>query len=256
MQTFFNQVAIVTQATINHFDLTPEEQTLLEAQSHRRYLDIKDQGWSSDKIILDHDRQTEHDDFDTESTVYFMVRKNDGSLFGFVRINPYPYMLEKPDFAGKFQSTSENPKLVAFIENRDDLVHDSRVWEGSRAHFDLSPPKEERRLAITALTLAKAEFMRIAGINEYIGMMAKVFWKSVFEKNGWTVEPLGQEVRFSDKSLSQAARYWMDEESYRAVRRQLGLQDDQFLLQPSDDGAITQEQLRANPFSALGLHNI
>jgi len=206
-------IDVVTMRNVQDFDLTPDGENLIMAQHRLRYREIRDMNW--DAPIFDDSAQTEHDDFDNLTATYLIKRDDNGNVIGVDRLTPtsMPYMILKSRFRNA-------------VFNKYAIPQSDKVYESTRLVFDLRENvigKEARRRGLMELLLAKAEFLRHQGASNFIGMTIDHFWKSVFEKHGWEVTPMSEELTFPDESKSRICMYRMPEKNYERLKASIGI---------------------------------
>lgn len=136
--------------------------------------------------------QREFDRYDTYATNYIVYRDKDNNVLGTSRKAPttMPYMIEE---------------IWPFLVN-EVLPKSDNVWESSRFCVDKNVPHEKRKEIVTHLVAAGQLFGLKNDIEYFVGVMHPAIWRSVFIKNGWCVEPLGDVHTLSDGSKVLAAK--------------------------------------------------
>ncbi|WP_142847136.1 acyl-homoserine-lactone synthase [Telmatospirillum sp. J64-1] len=124
-------------------------------------------------------RGMEYDQFDTPAAQYLVWRDEQGNALGVARLAPTnrSYMLRELW-----------PEMVTAIP----LPCSDKVWEGTRFGVEKSLPTEIRKSIVQALVLGYLEFGVSAGIEQIIGVMPKLIWRSVFQSHGVPVQFLGE----------------------------------------------------------------
>lgn len=147
----------------------------------------------------------EYDQFDTPAAQYFVWRDDHGQARGVARLAPTTvnYMLSEvwPD------------KVTEM-----DLPHTENVWEGTRFGVDRDLSAAERSRVVKELVCAYMEYAAMHRIDDIIGVMPVGIWRAVFQRNGWTSEPIGPAWR-ADGIDIQAARLPVTLETQQSVRK-------------------------------------
>ena len=134
----------------------------------------------------------EFDRYDTYATNYIIYRDKDNNVLGTSRKAPttMPYMIEE---------------IWPFLVNGS-LPKADNVWESSRFCVDKNIPHEKRKEVVTHLVAAGQLFGLKNDIEYFVGVMHPAIWRSVFIKNGWPVEALGDVHTLDDGSKVLAAK--------------------------------------------------
>lgn len=145
----------------------------------------------------------EFDRYDTYGTNYIVYRDKDNNAQGTIRKAPttLPYMIEE---------------LWPFLVNGD-LPKSDEIWESSRMCVDKKLPVQKRKEIIAHLVAASCQFGLKNDIESYIGVMHPAIWRSVFIKNGWTAEPLGDVHVLDDGSKVLAGRLRISEKIMQQI---------------------------------------
>jgi N-acyl-L-homoserine lactone synthetase len=134
----------------------------------------------------------EFDRYDTYATNYIIYRDENDNVLGTSRKAPttMPYMIEEIW-----------PYLI-----KGKLPKSDRVWESSRFCIDKNTPHEKRKDILVHLVAAGQRFGIINDVDYFVGVMHPAIWRSVFIKNGWPVEALGDVHILEDGSKVLAAK--------------------------------------------------
>lgn len=134
----------------------------------------------------------EFDRYDTYATNYIIYRDKDNNVLGTSRKAPttMPYMIEE---------------IWPFLVNGS-LPKADNVWESSRFCVDKNVPHEKRKEIVTHLVAAGQLFGLKNDIEYFVGVMHPAIWRSVFIKNGWPIEALGDVHTLNDGSKVLAAK--------------------------------------------------
>lgn len=134
----------------------------------------------------------EFDRYDTYATNYIIYRDKDNNVLGTSRKAPttMPYMIEE---------------IWPFLVNGS-LPKADNVWESSRFCVDKNVQHEKRKEIVTHLVAAGQLFGLKNDIEYFVGVMHPAIWRSVFIKNGWAVEALGDVYTLDDGSKVLAAK--------------------------------------------------
>jgi N-acyl-L-homoserine lactone synthetase len=134
----------------------------------------------------------EFDRYDTYATNYIVYRDNENNVLGTSRKAPttMPYMIEEIW-----------PYLI-----KGDLPKSDTVWESSRFCVDKNIPHEKRLEVLINLVAAGQLFGLKNDIEYFVGVMHPAIWRSVFIKNGWPIEALGDVHTLEDGSKVVAAK--------------------------------------------------
>lgn len=148
---------------------------------------IERQNW---KLPVKND--LEYDDFDNPATTYLVWRDRQNIARGLARLYPTdrPFMIEK-SFADK---VSYQP-----------VPRGNGVLEGSRFCIDKAMDSTARKQIARELVLSYLEYGVHHHTTQIIGIMYPVYWRSLFAKNGWDPEWLGDEFETSEGMKARVA---------------------------------------------------
>jgi acyl-homoserine lactone synthase len=147
---------------------------------HRHQLFAEHMGWSA----LQSGDGLDIDEFDTKTTVYFLVLDEAGRLRGSDRLNPSwrPHMLTHlfPEYA------------------QEEIPAGPTIWEWSR-HAPGHPewPESLNRRVRLLSSIALLEFAASRGIEAYTGIL-ETRQLPVARKVGWNPQPLGEPVDYGE----------------------------------------------------------
>jgi N-acyl-L-homoserine lactone synthetase len=135
---------------------------------------------------------SEFDRYDTYATNYIVYRDKNNKVLGTSRKSPttLPYMIEE---------------IWPFLIKRK-LPKSENIWESSRFCVDKKLPHEMRKEVLINLIAAGQLFGINNNIEYFVGVMHPAIWRSVFIKNGWSVEALGDVHTLNDGSKVMAAK--------------------------------------------------
>jgi N-acyl-L-homoserine lactone synthetase len=146
------------------------------------------------KVFTDGQRYTtpvwdgmEHDELDTPSAVYFVRYGESGSVLGMIRLNPTKYT----NFEGSMINNSFRKTVDGPVPHGEEILEATRIGVAP----ELSANPELRNQVVSELVLATLEYAVIRGADYMIGIMPPGFWKSVYEKRDWPMEPLGTQTQ-------------------------------------------------------------
>lgn len=134
----------------------------------------------------------EFDRYDTYATNYIIYRDKNNNVLGTSRKAPtsMPYMIEE---------------IWPFLINGE-LPKSDTIWESSRFCVDKNISHEARKEVVTHLVAAGQLFGLKNDIEYFVGVMHPAIWRSVFIKNGWPIEPLGDVHTLDDGSKVLAGK--------------------------------------------------
>lgn len=134
----------------------------------------------------------EFDRYDTYATNYIIYRDKDNNVLGTSRKAPttMPYMIQE---------------IWPFLVNGS-LPKSDNIWESSRFCVDKNLSHETRKEVVTHLVAAGQLFGLKNDIEYFVGVMHPAIWRSVFIKNGWPIEPLGDVHTLDDGSKVLAGK--------------------------------------------------
>ena len=166
---------------------------------------IKRQNWEVPFV-----RNLEYDQYDNPSTVYLIWRDSKNIARGVSRLcrTDRPFML-KDHFM--------------HLVHHGELPEDEDVLEGSRFCIDNSLPIKQRKRIAHELILAYLEYGLANSIKEIIGVMYPIYWKNLFEKNGWKPKWIGDLHKTPDGKKSRAAILPISSELLANVRKHTGI---------------------------------
>ncbi len=164
----------ISTSTSHHF---PEN--LLVAQHQLCYREvIEKENWGNIYIM----NGMEFDRYDNLATEYYIARDPHKNVVGVCRSYPttIPYMLSEA-FQFLFKTT---------------IPANASILEASRLVLDRTLlTKEQRQPVIDQLMLAYMERGLQRGIDAYVGFMLPKIWESTYQRVGWDVEWLGDEIQ-------------------------------------------------------------
>ena len=120
----------------------------------------------------------EYDQYDTPATAYLIYHEEDAVL-GVNRLTPTTQCCMLKDLS---------PDLV----DDKSLLEDPLVWEGTRYCISKEVEPDKRKQIIHEMAVAYLEFGLSMGLKKIIGMMPTYIIRSVFERPGIEMEPLGK----------------------------------------------------------------
>ena len=132
----------------------------------------------------------EFDRYDTYGTQYLVYRDENDNVLGTSRKAPtsLPYMIEE---------------IWPFLINGK-LPKSDKIWESSRFCVDKNLPADHRKKIVTQLVAAGQDFGLKNDVDYFVGVMHPAIWRSVFIKNGWAVEALGDCLLYTSPSPRDA----------------------------------------------------
>jgi acyl homoserine lactone synthase len=166
---------------------------------------VKRQAWNVPTI-----RNMEYDQYDNPAATYLVWRDKSGRARGSSRLYPTdrPYMLQEVF-----------PHLVSRVA----MPKSAQIWEGSRFCVDESLAPELRQRIIQELVIGYLEFGLAQGISHMIGVMYPVYFRSIFIKNGWEVEWLGEAARSEEGHKIVAGSATVSRAALQRVRQATGI---------------------------------
>lgn len=175
-------------------------------QSKLRYRSIIErQGWEVPQF-----KDMEYDSYDNPATIYLVWRNDEGLCQGVSRLYPTdrPFMLSE-----------------AFPYMVDDIKKISQydIWEGSRFCIDKNAPLNIRKQIANEIIQAYLECGLNAGIQKIVGVMFPVYWKNLFENNGWKPNWIGEATKSSEGKTIRAAELEVSEEVLEKVKEHTGI---------------------------------
>jgi N-acyl-L-homoserine lactone synthetase len=191
----------VTVDTVHHFP-----GNLIAAQARLRHASIVErQAWEIPTI-----RGMEFDQYDNLASVYLVWANEQGIVHGMSRLYPttLPYMLEQ---------------VFSHLITERPLPKSPRIYEGSRFCISKDLPKEQRKRIAAEIVLGYLEYGLSHGIEEFIGVMFPIYWRNLFEINGWPITPFGPVVRLPEGHKVMAGGVKVSAEDLANVRRVTGI---------------------------------
>jgi len=154
----------------------------------------------------------EFDEYDNLSTQYIVYTEDNKTVLGLSRFTPIETGCMLQDHF---------PELV------DDhtLFSRSNIWEGTRCTIDSRLPAELRRRICIELACGYVEFGLHVGADRIIGVMPTLILRSVFERNGITLDRLGNPQMIGDHKKVQAAAINISPHHLENVERLHGVSD-------------------------------
>lgn len=158
----------------------------------------------------------EFDEYDNLSTQYIVYTDDDKTVLGLSRFTPIETgcMLREhfPEFVDD-HSIFEKPN----------------IWEGTRCTIDSRLPPDIRRKIGIELACGYVEFGLHVQADQIIGMMPTLILKSVFERNGISLDRLGQAQpvgahrKIQAASINVSTKHLENVERLHGVSNVLGL---------------------------------
>lgn len=178
----------------------------IAAQHQLRYrMIIERQNWDVPVI-----RNLEYDQYDNPSTIYLIWRDHAGIARGMSRLYPTDrtFMLQEC-----FSHT------VQYV----DMPRGADILEGSRFCIDNTLPVELRKRIAHEIILAYLEYGLSNHITKIIGIMYPVYWRNLFEKNGWPTVWIGDCVQTPDGKKSRSATLEVSHNVLKNVQLNTGI---------------------------------
>ena len=191
----------VTIDTIHHFS-----GNLVAAQARLRHTSIvQRQAWDMPTT-----RGMEFDQYDNLASIYLVWADKRGVAHGVSRLYPttLPYMLEQ---------------VFGDLVTKHPLPKSETSLEGSRFCINKDLPREERKRIAAEIVLGYLEYGLAQNIKEIIGVMFPIYWRNLFEMNGWPISPLGPVMRLPDGHKVMAGGVTISAENLANVRRVTGI---------------------------------
>jgi len=178
---------------------------LLISQHKLRYQAIIErQDWDVPSI-----EAMEYDQFDNLASVYIVSSDHKGIARGTARLCPTtrPYMLKE---------------VFSHLVNGDLPTRDD-VLEGSRFCVDNTLPLGQRKRVQQELVYGYLEYALANRCTSILGVMHPAYWRGLFARNGWPVEPLGDIHKVPDGKDALAGRLNITSETLRRVQQATGI---------------------------------
>ncbi len=179
------------------------------AGQHRlRYASIvQRQEWDVPAI-----RAMEYDGYDTPATTYLVWRDPQYKVRGCSRLCPTdrPFMLKD---------------VFADMVTYQTLPEGQEVWEGSRFCIDKNLDRPTRERIAKEIVVAYLEHGLACGVTQILGVMYPVYWRNLFEKNGWQPRWIGEVQNTPDGKKSRAAILELSEAVLARVRENTGIHE-------------------------------
>lgn len=192
------------------------------AEQHRlRYRSIIErQNW--DLPIIG---QMEYDQYDNPSAVYLIWRDDNMIARGLSRLYPTdrPFML-KDSFS--------------YMVNYRDIPTGSKVMEGSRFCIDKDLDLVTRKRIAQEIVLSYLEYGVRYGLNKIIGIMYPVYWRNLFENNGWKPTWIGDVEKTAEGRKTRAAILPISAEILAKVRETTGIYEDVTIFKSTNEAYI------------------
>jgi len=153
-------------------------------------------------------RGMEYDCYDTPAACYLVYHEGD-SVLGVNRLTPTTHGCMLGDLA---------PQLV----DDKSLLCDPLVWEGTRYCIRKDVMPDLRQEIIHKMAAAYLEFGIAMGLRKIIGMMPTFIIRSVFERPGIEMEPLG-ETTLIDRHRIRAVAIPVEKKQLENVRAKTGI---------------------------------
>ncbi len=178
----------------------------LSSQYELRYKSfIKRQAWG-----LSEWEGMEYDIYDNPATTYLVWQDKNGTVRGTSRLIPTnrPYMIKDlwPESVDKIK-----------------LPNSSKIWEGSRFCVDSQICNSLRELIIKEIVCAYLEYAISHEIKAIIGMMPIGIWRSVFIKNGWSIDFLGKNKPYGGGRKNIAGMLHISKKTLQNVRNKTNI---------------------------------
>lgn len=134
----------------------------------------------------------EFDEYDTLAAIYLVWSEDGKTALGCSRLTPLSYgCMLKEHFPGLVDDHS--------------VFSEQNIWEGTRFCIDNRLPPEKRRRVLQDIAVAYLELGVFCQIPRIIGLMPTLILRSVFERNGIRLTPLGQVTQIGEHSKIQAS---------------------------------------------------
>ena len=198
---------------ISHLNLS-EHADLYLGQFKLRYQEfIERQGYDVKTL-----HSMEFDEYDTLASVYLVYSENGRDVLGVSRLTPTDKGCMLADHW---------PDLV---ENKT-LLNAPDIWEGTRFCIDSRLPSDKRLEILRHISVGYVEAALHLGIERIIGLMPTLILRTVFERNGITLDRLGAPYAVGEHSRIQAASIEVSLEQYDNACRRTGISSPLGLLQ-------------------------
>lgn len=152
----------------------------------------------------------EFDEYDTLASVYLVYTEDDKNVLGVSRLTPTHLGCMLADHW---------PDLV----EDHSLLHDPKVWEGTRFCIDKNLPAGQRRAICHKLACAYVEFGLANEIRKIVGLMPTLILRSVFERSGVSLDRLGPVQEIGAHARIQAAAIDINRDQLRNVNATTGI---------------------------------
>ena len=169
-------------------------------------------------------RSMEYDQYDNPATVYLIWRDDTLVTRGVCRLCSTKYGSMLADHLGEL------------VNNVNNIPHGDDVLEGSRFCIDKKLSPETRTRISQEIVIAYLEYGLAHGIKKIIGAMYPVYWRNLFEKNGWEPVWIGEPTKTDDGKKSLAAVLPLNKQILANVRKITGIHE-----QVISYGVISQE---------------
>ncbi len=179
---------------------------LLAGQHRLRYDSIiSRQNWN-----VPHIEGMEYDQYDNPATTYLVWKDKNHIVRGVSRLYPTdrPFMLHD---------------VFSHMVTYQPLPVGKDILEGSRFCIDKNVAPDLRKIIIQELVVAYLEYGLSQNVTQILGVMYPVYWRNIFEKNGWQPSWLGDEFITPDGKKSRAASLPLSEAVLKQVRECTGI---------------------------------
>jgi N-acyl-L-homoserine lactone synthetase len=161
----------------------------------------------------------EFDEYDTLASVYLVYSEDGKRVLGCSRLTPIDLGCMLQDH---FPHLVEDHSVFSL----------PRTWEGTRFCIDSELPAEKRLNILRQISVGYVELAVYQGIDRIIGLMPTLILRSVFERNGITLERLGAPVAIGDHSKIQAASIEVSPDQYARACACTGIEAPLGLVRP------------------------
>lgn len=152
----------------------------------------------------------EFDEYDNLSTQYIVYTEDNKNVLGLSRFTPIETGCMLKDHF---------PELVG----DHSIFSNSNIWEGTRCTIDSRLPAELRRKICIELACGYVEFGLLVGADKIIGVMPTLILRSVFERNGISLDRLGEPHVIGSHKKVQAASIRISQHHLENVERLHGV---------------------------------
>lgn len=160
----------------------------------------------------------EFDEYDTLASIYLVYSEDGKRVLGCSRLTPIDLGCMLKDHF---------PHLV-----EDHAIFTrQKTWEGTRFCIDSRLPSDKRLEILRHISVGYVEAALHLGIERIIGLMPTLILRTVFERNGITLDRLGAPYAVGEHSRIQAASIEVSLEQYDNACRRTGISSPLGLLQ-------------------------